>query len=29
MKLKRRAVEEKYADLFDRIYEEDGFALEP
>lgn len=29
MKLKRRAVEEKYAELFDRIYDEDGFALEP
>jgi long-chain acyl-CoA synthetase len=29
MKLKRKAVEEKFAELFDRIYAEDGFALEP
>jgi long-chain acyl-CoA synthetase len=29
MKVKRKAVEEKYAPLFDRIYDEDGFALEP
>lgn len=29
MKLKRKAVEDKYAALFDRIYAEDGFALEP
>jgi long-chain acyl-CoA synthetase len=29
MKLKRRTVEEKFAELFDRIYRDDGFALEP
>jgi long-chain acyl-CoA synthetase len=29
MKLKRKTVEEKYAELFDRIYRDDGFALEP
>ncbi len=28
MKLRRREVEVKYADLFTRIYEEDGYALE-
>jgi long-chain acyl-CoA synthetase len=29
LKLKRKEVESKYAPLFDRIYGEDGFALEP
>lgn len=29
LKLKRKAVEEKYAELFDRIYRDDGFAMEP
>ncbi len=29
MKLKRRAVEEKYQDTLERIYTEDGFALQP
>lgn len=29
MKLKRKAVEDKYQSLFDRIYDERGFALEP
>ncbi|MFP6687034.1 MAG: long-chain fatty acid--CoA ligase [Polyangiaceae bacterium] len=29
MKLKRRAIEEKFSELFDRIYDEDGFAIEP
>ena len=27
MKLKRKTVETKYADIFDRIYDEDGFAI--
>lgn len=29
MKVRRKAVEEAYAGTFDRIYDEDGFALEP
>ncbi len=29
MKLKRRAIEDKYAELLDRIYDDDGFALQP
>jgi long-chain acyl-CoA synthetase len=29
MKLKRKSVEDKYAELFDRIYDEEGFGLEP
>lgn len=29
MKVKRKAVEQAYADWFDRIYDEDGFALTP
>ena len=29
MKVKRRELEKKYAALFDRVYDEDGFALEP
>src|SRR4029453_4565845 len=29
MKLKRKEVETKFADVLDRIYQEDGFALEP
>ena len=29
MKVKRKEVEQKYAPLFDRIYDEKGFALEP
>lgn len=29
MKLKRKEIEQKYAALFDRIYDEQGFALEP
>ena len=29
MKMKRKAIEEKYADLFDRIYEDDDFAIDP
>jgi long-chain acyl-CoA synthetase len=29
MKVKRKEVEQKYAALFDRMYAEDGFALEP
>jgi long-chain acyl-CoA synthetase len=29
MKLKRKEVETKFADLFQRIYDEEGFALEP
>jgi len=29
MKLKRKAVEEKFTELFDRVYDETGFALEP
>jgi long-chain acyl-CoA synthetase len=29
MKLKRKEVETKFAELLDRIYSEDGFALEP
>ena len=29
MKLKRKAVEQKFTDLFGRIYDEPGFALEP
>ena len=29
MKVKRKAVETAYADLFDRLYDEAGFALEP
>ncbi|HEY8431942.1 MAG TPA: long-chain fatty acid--CoA ligase [Sandaracinaceae bacterium] len=29
LKLKRKVVEQKYAALFDRIYREDGFAMEP
>lgn len=29
MKVKRKAVEATYADWFDRIYDEDGFALTP
>ena len=29
MKLKRKAIENKCAELFDRVYDEDGFALEP
>ena len=29
MKLKRRAIEANYAEVFDRIYDEEGFALEP
>lgn len=29
LKLKRKAVEQKYAELFDRVYGEDGFAMEP
>jgi len=29
MKLKRKEVETKFAELFDRIYDEEGFALEP
>ena len=28
MKVKRKAIEEKFQDLFDRIYTEDGFADE-
>jgi long-chain acyl-CoA synthetase len=29
MKLKRKSVEQKFSDLFERVYEEKGFALEP
>jgi long-chain acyl-CoA synthetase len=29
MKLKRKAIEDKFAELFTRIYDESGFALEP
>lgn len=29
MKIRRKAVEEKYADVLDRIYDEDGFGIEP
>jgi long-chain acyl-CoA synthetase len=29
LKLKRKAVEQKYAETFDRIYREDAFAMEP
>ncbi|MCZ7678026.1 MAG: AMP-binding protein [Sandaracinaceae bacterium] len=29
LKLKRKTVEQKYAELFDRVYREDGFATEP
>ena len=29
MKVKRKEVEQKYGSLFDRVYREDGFALEP
>ena len=29
LKLKRKEVEQKYADTLDRIYQEDGFAMEP
>ena len=29
MKLKRKTVEKKFSELFDRIYQEDGFGLEP
>ena len=29
MKLKRKTIEQKYAPLFDRLYGEDGFGLEP
>ena len=28
MKMKRKAIEEKYAELFDRIYDEHGFAID-
>ncbi|MBW2455514.1 MAG: AMP-binding protein, partial [Deltaproteobacteria bacterium] len=29
LQVKRKVIESKYAELFDRIYDEDGFALEP
>ena len=29
MKLKRKSVEQKFGELFDRVYDEAGFALEP
>jgi long-chain acyl-CoA synthetase len=29
LKLKRKTIEQSYADTFDRIYEEPGFAMEP
>ncbi|MCP3958198.1 MAG: long-chain fatty acid--CoA ligase [bacterium] len=28
MKMKRKAIEEKYADLFDRVYDDDSFAID-
>ncbi len=28
MKMKRKAIEEKYAELFDRVYEEDDYAID-